>query len=130
MGRVLTGRGWEMDSPHAKSDAEVAEEIGKWFGSFFKDRPNQCVSFLLLAQLAIRAMDGDPAARQIVMEGDTRTLFGTAPEGMMFAVTNALNLFHSVAAGTLNDTVTPDPETFVAESLAWAERWERHTYRL
>ena len=50
-------------------DADAAADVTEWFGKYIADRPAQFIALLGLAQIAARAMGGDSAARQAILDG-------------------------------------------------------------
>lgn len=113
-----------MTASDRKDDAAIADDVAEWFGKYFADRPAQLFALLGLAQIAARAMGGDSASRQMILDGTIDSLLGIDAERAVFASGVALRTFLSVASGKDD----PDPETFTADAVAWAQRWELAQY--
>ena len=113
-----------MTASERKDDDAIAADVAEWFGKFFADRPAQLFALLGLAQIAARAMGGDSDSRQMILDGTIDSLLGTNAERMVFASGVTLKTFLSVASGQDD----PDPATFQADAVAWAQRWERARY--
>lgn len=113
---------------NAPNDAAAAAEVTEWFGKYVADRPAQFIALLGLAQLAARAMGGDSTARQAILDGTVESMIGVSVERAEFIASNALSVFLSAASGPLDGSGQPNPETFAADAVAWAQRWERAQY--
>lgn len=113
-----------MTTPERDADAAVAADVTEWFGKYIADRPAQFVALIGLAQIAARAMGGDSNARQTILDGTVESMIGVSAAQAESIARNTLNVFLSVASGEDR----PDPETFAADALAWAQRWEHTRY--
>lgn len=109
-------------------DATAAAAVTEWFGSWWADRPNQFVAMLQLAKLAALAMDGDPRARQMILDGRVEAMLGVDAKYAVGISESALNIFLSAAGGALDPSGEPNPDTFATDALNWAARWERANY--
>ena len=119
------------DSPSSDPtgrDAAAAAAETEWFGSWWADRPNQFVALLSMAKLAALAMDGDPRARQTILDGRVEAMLGVDGKYAVGISESALNIFLSAAGGALDPSGEPNPDTFAADALNWAARWERANY--
>ena len=109
-------------------DADAAADVTEWFGKYIADRPAQFIALLGLAQIAERAMGGDSAARQAILDGTVESMIGVSAERAETIAQNTLSVFLSAASGALDGSGQPNPETFAADAVAWAQRWERAQY--
>lgn len=100
----------------------------EWFGSWWADRPNQFVAMLQLAKLAALAMDGDPRARQMILDGRVEAMLGVDGKYAVGISESALNILLSAAGGALDPSGEPNPDPFAADALNWAARRERANY--
>lgn len=110
------------------SDQEIAEAAASWFGTWWADRPNQMISALMLAKIAVRAADGDPSARQALLDGSIEAMVGQPAPRVLSQLDTSINVFLTLAAGGLDSISQLNPDTWQQQGLEWAQRWEHLRY--